>query len=169
MDTMFRHTRSTFYSFPPYSLPWEADLCGLQWAPLLSGLQLHLAVAAWAGHHKEVRDQRIDSLTWIPVRLPPNGSIPPPKVTAPLKTLLSTLLSSFGFQQPHPFHILWARDSNNPTVTSIGTLHSPCGFSKPNLVFVKMLLLNASNYANVNVAFASCWDSFATSNVILRF
>lgn len=73
MDTTFCHTRSIFYSFPPYSLPWDADLCGLQWVPLLSGLQRHLAVAAWAGHHKEVRDQRIDSLTWIPVRLPQDG------------------------------------------------------------------------------------------------
>lgn len=136
-----------------------------------SGLpcSLGLAVTARAGHQKEATDQRIDSLTCIPVRLPQDGQTPHSKVTVPLKTPLSTLLSSSGFQQSHPFHILWATDSNNPTVTSTGTLHPPRGFPKPSLIFVKMPLLNPSNYSNLNVSFSSCWDSFATSNTILRF
>lgn len=130
MDTAFCHTGSIFYSLPPYSLPREADL----WSTI-SGFQWGLAPAAWTGHQKEERNQRINSLGCIPVKQPQDARIPQSKITVPLKTPLSTLLFS-RFQQPHPFHILWARDINDSTVTSTGTLYSPYSFPKPNFIFV---------------------------------
>lgn len=150
-----------------FSTPSHHTLClgRLQWSPLLPGFS-----SDSQGRPSEGSKRPKD---WFPHLYPcevtSRWQIPQSKVTVPLKTPLSTFLSSSGFQQSHPFHILWATDSNNPTVTSIGTIHPPHGFPKPSLIFVKMPLLKPSSYSNLNVSFASCWDSFATSNMILRF
>lgn len=73
------------------------------------------STTTWTAHQRKERGQSTDSLNCISVRLPHTGYISLSKVSVSLKTTFSTLLSSSRFQQPLPFHILCAGDSNNPT------------------------------------------------------
>lgn len=113
-----------------YSMPFHHALCiGRLTCVVYNELPCSMdsrwvqSMANWKGHQREERDQNANSIHCIPVRLPHTGYISLSNSASQNSSLPSHLF--FQFQQPLPFHIFWAEDSNNPTAMSPGHYTHP--------------------------------------------